>query len=235
MLSELLSPNITLYPVEPHLFSVYPESERAHDYDRAPAVYDSVIGNPWYNRLMWGYAISEYSSLVLPTLASATSGWVLDAGCGSLVFSAGVYADYRDRPMVMLDRSIEMLRAAKARLIRLNAYMPPNITFLQGDILELPFRPQSLSSVISMGILHVLDNAQGMVQELSRVLSPGGTLSVSSLVLGRWLGDRYLDVLHRAGGVAAPRTPADVLALFSGTGLATEHRVRGNMLFIHAR
>lgn len=236
MISELLLPGVALHSVEPHIFSVYPDSKPIHVYDQAVDFYDRVIGNSIYNRIFWGYSVSEFTDFIRMALASVGSGRVLDAGCGSLVFTAEPYSAYRDRPVVMLDQSIEMLRAAKSRLAKLCTGIPPNIVFLQGDILDLPFQPQSFITVVSMSVLHVLDDGRAMLGELTRVWDEAdGNLAVTSLVLGRAIGDRYLRFLRKKEGVADPRTAGEVVAFFSEMGLPTDHYVRGNMMFIHSR
>ena len=79
---------------------------------------------------------------------------------------------------------------------------PPNIVFLQADILDLPFQPQSFSTVVSMSVLHVLKDGRAMLGELARVWDrDGGNLAVTSLVLGRAIGDRYLRFLRKKEGV----------------------------------
>jgi SAM-dependent methyltransferase len=233
-LSDLLSPGFTLYPVEPHIFSVYPDSGPIHHYDQNVSFYDRVIGNRFYNRLMWGYGISEFPVFTETSLGHSKSGWILDAGCGSLVFNAETYARYAERPVLMLDQSIEMLRAAKSRLIGLNGEVPSNIVYLQGDILKLPFRQGSFSTVLSLSVLHVIEDMRSMLGGLWEVLAEGGNLSLTSLILGRTLGDRYLRFLHRSGGVAAPRHAGEILEAFSDMGIPADHYIRGNMLFIHA-
>lgn len=232
MISELLLPGVALYSVEPHLYSVYQDSEPTHDYDQAVNFYDRVIGNSIYNRIFWGYSTSEFTDFIRAAVGSAASGRVLDAGCGSLVFTAEPYSAYRDRPVVMLDQSIEMLRAAKSRLAKLCTGIPPNIVFLQGDILDLPFQPQSFSTVVSMSVLHVLDDGRTMLGELKRVWDEeGGNLAVTSLVLGRAIGDRYLRFLRTKEGVADPRTAGEVVAFFSEMGLSTDHYGCSRLLY----
>lgn len=234
-LSDLCSPEVVLYSVEPHIFSVYPESRPVHHYDQNVPFYDRVIGNRFYNHLMWGYSISELLEFTRAALASRTSGWVLDAGCGSLVFNAGIYAGYNERPVLMLDESIQMLRAAKSRLLGLCGEVPSNVVFLQGDILQLPFRPRCFSTVISMSVLHVIEEMRLMIEELFSRLGEDGNLSLTSLVLGRSFGDRYLRYIYRSGGVASPRNPDQILRIFSQLGIPSDHYLRGNMLFIHSR
>jgi ubiquinone/menaquinone biosynthesis C-methylase UbiE len=183
---------------------------------------------------MWGYDISELSDFTEITLDYRKSGWILDAGCGSLVFNAGTYARYSQRPVLMLDQSIQMLRAAKSRLIGLCGEVPSNVVFLQGDILHLPFTPQSFNTVFSLSVLHVIDNMHLMIGELWKVLKQEGNLSLTSLMLGRSVGDKYLRYLHQSGGVASPRNLRQILGVFSDLRIPTDHYVRGNMVFIHS-
>ena len=135
---------------------------------------------------------------------------------------------------MMLDQSIQMLRAAKSRLLQLCGEVPSKVVFLQGDILNLPFLAGSFSSVISLSVLHVIEDAHAMIGELWKVLAGVGKLSLTSLVLGRPLGDMYLRFLHRSGGVSSPRESSQVLTIFSEMGIPTDHYNRGNMLFIHS-
>ena len=98
----------------------------------------------------------------------------------------------------------------------------------------MPFLAGSFSSVISLSVLHVIDDAHAMIGELWKVLARGGKLSLTSLVLGRSIGDMYLRFLHRSGGVSSPRDISQVLTIFSEMGIPTDQYRHGNMLFIHS-
>jgi ubiquinone/menaquinone biosynthesis C-methylase UbiE len=233
-LLTLISNDVELYCVEPNIYSIYPDSTLINSYDQNVAFYDRVIGNRMYNRLMWGYWSSEFIDFTRTALTATTDGWVLDAGCGSLIFSAGAYVSYSECPVVMLDQSIKMLRAAKSRLVKKRGDLPFNIVFIQGDILKLPFKPKSFRTIISMNVLHVIDDAKAMVDELRKVLMDGGAIFLTSLVLGRSLGDRYLRLLHRSGGVALPRTQDQISAVVSEMGIPISHSIKGNMMFIRS-
>jgi SAM-dependent methyltransferase len=232
-LATLMRDSSSLQAVEPHIYSVFPPGKRTYSYDSKAAIYDLVIGNRLYNRFMWGYGIEAFASFCHAALTSATDGWVLDAACGSLVFTAGVYAQYAERPVVLLDQSLQMLKAARTRLVKLTGSVPPNVVFLQGDIRELPFLPQRFQTIIALNVLHVLQDAEQMMRELESVLMPRGTISLTTLVTGRPRGDRYLRFLHRAGGVALPRGASQVLAAVEAGNLrVTGHEARGNMLLV---
>ena len=230
-LETLLAPDVQLREVEPQIYSVYPPDTESQFYDDKAGFYDRVIGNPLYNRIMWGYSIKEFGAFCDAALNSSSESWVLDAGCGSLVFTAGSYAAYSARPVLLLDRSVGMLVAAKARLREAAGRLPENGLFLQGDILALPFRPNSFQTVISMNVLHILEDARGVLSELNRVRADGGSISASSLVRGRRWGSGYLALLHKSGGIATPRAAAELLDFCADLDIAMDGRVAGNMAF----
>ena len=230
-LSALILSGVSLRPIEPHIYSVYSRGEHTNPYDRMAAFYDLVMGNRYYNRIMWGYRTADFASFCHDSLVSSTDGWVLDAGCGSLVFTARAYASYSERPVVLLDESVQMLRAAKSRLVKLNGSVPPNMVFVHADALQLPFEPKSFRTIISMNLLHVLRDAKRVLLELENVLADGGTMSFTSLIANRRFGNMYLNLLGRMGQVVS-RTPDQLLAIFDELEMPTKHHVKGNMMFI---
>jgi SAM-dependent methyltransferase len=230
-LSEVLRTDVNVRLVEPHLYSLYPPGEKTNPYDQMGSIYDLVACNALYNRLLWGYSISEYHPLCLEALESSADGWVLDARCGSLAFTARTYASHYRRPIVFLDQSIKMLGAAKTRLAELMGGGPENMVFLHGDILELPFKPKSFRTVISLNVLHVLADAPRVITGLREALADGGTISLTTLVQNNRFADRYLRMLGRMGA-AVPRSADQLLAVFDALGMPVACRIRGNLAFI---
>lgn len=181
-LSEIIPKDVSLRLVEPHIYSLYSHGENTSSYDRIfGAIYDLVACNRFYNRFVWGYWTTDYHPFCLDALRSSTKGWVLDAGCGSLAFTAKTYINYSGRPVVLLDKSINMLMVAKSRLVKLSGKVPDNMVFLHGDVLQLPFKPKSFGTVISLNLLHVLEDVKKLLQELRNVLMDGGTISLTTL------------------------------------------------------
>ena len=232
-LSEILLPDVNLRLVEPHLYSPYAPGEQTNSYDDEGALsfYDKVACNRLYNRLVWGYDIGDFHSLCRQVLNSSTEGWVLDAGCGALAFTAKTYADYDARPVIFLDQSITLLRLAKQRIAQLTGGVPDNVIFLHGDVLQLPFRPKSFGTIICLNLLHVLPDVKGVVRELRRVLLDEGTIAFTTLIETNRLADRYLRMWARASELV-PRTAGQLLAIFEGLGMPITYRIRGNMAFI---
>jgi ubiquinone/menaquinone biosynthesis C-methylase UbiE len=231
-MSEIMSSDVSLRLVEPHIYSLYASDQSINSYDKMGTVYDLVACNRVYNRLLWGYWTSDFHSLCLQALTSSKCGWVLDAGCGSLAFTARAYAGYSERPVVLLDQSITMLRMAKTRLIKLSGSVPANMVFLRGDALDLPFKPKSFDTIISLNLLHVLQEVQKGLLGIKNVLADGGTISLTTLILNNRFADKYLHMLAKTGEVI-PRNADQLLEFFANLHMPIEYRIQGNMAFIH--
>jgi ubiquinone/menaquinone biosynthesis C-methylase UbiE len=232
-LSEILLPDVNLRLVEPHLYSPYGPGEQTNSYDEKGALsfYDQVACSRLYNRLVWGYDTGDYHSLCREALNASTEGWVLDAGCGSLAFTAQTYADYDERSVIFLDQSITLLRLAKERIAKLTGAVPDNVVFLHGDVLQLPFKPKSFGTIIALNLLHVLEDVAGVLRALRKVLLDEGTIAFTTLIETNRLADRYLHMWARAGELV-PRTASQLLTVFEKLGMPITYRIRGNMAFI---
>lgn len=230
-LAELMLSHVRLRLVEPHLYTVYEDVADKNVYDRMRPLYDRVMGNRLYNSLMWGYRITDFASFCQEALAASSDGWVLDAGCGSLIFTARTYAHDTRRPVILLDQSIEMLQAAKSRLLRLCGEIPSNVVFLHGDALNLPFHAGSFRTVICMNLLHVLPKVREAVLGLQKAGTDEGALFFTTLVADRKFGDRYMRLLS-GKGLIVPRTSHDIVRVFHDLNISIRYRVTGNMMFI---
>jgi ubiquinone/menaquinone biosynthesis C-methylase UbiE len=232
-LSKLLSENVTLRLIEPHIYSVIQDGVSTNFFDKMASFYDLVICNPLYNRLVWGYSVKNYDILTHNALTSSKDGWVLDAGCGSLAFTARTYLRYSERPVVLLDHSFRLLRIAKSRLTRLNGDVPANMVFLQGDALQLPFRPKIFKTIISLNLLHVLDDVRKVLLGFRNILTDHGTMSFTTLIENNRFADKYLYyVLGKAAGVV-PRKAHDLFEMFNDISMPVKFDIMGNMAFIY--
>jgi ubiquinone/menaquinone biosynthesis C-methylase UbiE len=232
-LSKLLGEEVKLKLIEPHIYSVCQDAQEDILYDKMAKFYDLVICNRFYNHIVWGYPIASYGALVYNALTSSKSGWVLEAGCGSLAFTAKTYAGYSERPIILLDKSLNLLRIAKSRLIQLNRKVPENLVFLQGDALQLPFKPQCLGTIISMNLLHVIPEIDKLVMGIKNVLKNNGNITFTTLVKSnRFFANRYLNFMGRMGE-AVPRSINQLLTTFNELGMPVQHQVVGNMAFIN--
>jgi ubiquinone/menaquinone biosynthesis C-methylase UbiE len=218
--------------LDDRLFSVLPEGTTGHLYDGRARAYDRMIGSRLYNRIAWGTSPAEYRRFARRAVQSAPGGWFLDAGCGTLLLTADAYLAAPTRPIVVMDQSLGMLQRARERVLGGGRRLPPHIVFLQGDLLDLPFRANSIRTVMSMGMLHLFPDAASVAAGLESLLMPDGALFLTSLVENRPLGDRYLRLLHRQGEVAAPRSASMLeAALRAALTRQLEYSVTGNMAY----
>jgi SAM-dependent methyltransferase len=179
--------------------------------------------------------MSDYVAFARQAAASDQAGLLLDAGCGSLLFTARAYLDC-PRAILACDQSLEMLRRARSRLMKFAGDVPDRIFLLQADLASLPFRPGSFSTAICMNVLHHLADAGSLVDGLKKLLTGGGHLYLTSLVKrNRLIGDRYLAALHRRGDFVQPRTGAELEeTLADSFGPGVNVRMHGNMAYATA-
>ena len=128
-----------------------------------------------------------WRKLVVEAVAPARGEMILDLAAGTGTSSEG-FAD-AGATVVPLDLSFGMLAVGKQRR--------PELSFLAGDALHLPFRNASFDAVtISFGLRNVEDAAAAL-SEMARVTRPGGRLVVCEFSTPTWppfrkLYDDYL-------------------------------------------
>jgi len=99
---------------------------------------------------------------------------VLDAGCGSGVHSLRVAkAGYR---VCAIDISGTMLQRARRHIEAVN--INAKVEFYQKDLTKLDFPDSSFRYVFSWGVIIHIPEAEKALDELSRVIEPGGKLAL---------------------------------------------------------
>ena len=231
-LSALILEKTILQSVEPHIYSVLPDDESGNEYDtQFGFIYDLIACNPIYNRLIWGYSVKIFPQIATDALGSAQEGNVLDLGCGSLAFTATVYGQYIERPVVLVDRSLKMLRMAKSRLIKQNGKVPGNMVFLHSDALCLPFQENTFTTIISENLLHCLRDTGILLEQLKNIISKNGKMYFTTLVKNNRFADKYLGALADSGKLIS-RTVADHKEILNQAGLAAKYETIGNIVSI---
>ena len=232
-LKEIVSENRTLRLIEDGIYSVLEDASHNHLYDRRAAAYDLIVSTRLYNRLMWGTSPSDYVMFARRAIESQTDGVHLDAGCGSLLFTARVYTESR-RQIIAFDQSLEMLRRARKRLLKLTGSAPSHVVLLQADLNDLPFRSQSFSTILCLNVLHQFASATELINNLNTLLASGGHLYLTSLVTNnRVMGDSYLKALYKAGEFVRPRSSEELEKLLDESlNQRLSYRTKGNMAFV---
>ena len=231
-LREILSRD-TVRLVDEDIYSVLPDSSHQHHYDRRATIYDLVVSTHLYNSIMWGSSPREYASFASQAINSSSEGILLDAPCGSLLFTARSYLQTR-RQIVAVDQSIAMLKRARKRLLDSAGSMPSNVILLQADLGDQPFRPGSFNTVLCMNVLHLFQDAEGLISNLNGLLTKTGCLFLTSLVSSnRFIGDAYLRALYRAKEFVRPRSSSELEKMMNDSGMREVIlSVKGNMAFI---
>lgn len=106
-------------------------------------------------------------------LADAPLGDLLDIGTGTGRM-AELFAEQADR-VVALDKSLDMLRVARAKLQRLPA---DSVELVQGDFAALPFPAQNFDTVLLHQVLHFAPDPSVALAEAARVTRPGGRIVI---------------------------------------------------------
>ena len=105
--------------------------------------------------------------------------FLLDMGCGEGRHSIGAYIETKAN-VLGFDLSIEDLKIAKGRLNDFDTNHIKSVCQFGGaDIISLPFADSSLDAVICSEVLEHVDSPQESVEELIRVLKPGGIMALS--------------------------------------------------------
>jgi ubiquinone/menaquinone biosynthesis C-methylase UbiE len=231
-LKEVLAENCAIRLIENGIYSVLPDPASKHHYDRRANVYDLIVGTRLYNSIMWGSSLLDYVAFARQAVASSNNGRVLDAACGSMLFTAPIYL-HCQRKIIAFDQSIVMLRRARGRLINLSGCVPEHVVLLQANLNELPFRPASFHTVLCMNVLHQFENAAALLASLKSMLAEGGHLYLSSLVLNnRFVGDVYLKALHATREFVRPRSNQELRKMLEGSlDREISYRVSGNMAY----
>jgi ubiquinone/menaquinone biosynthesis C-methylase UbiE len=98
---------------------------------------------------------------------------VLEVGCGQGPLSN--HLPSLGASMIGVDMSDASLRRAAEGRRELGNH---TLTLMQADAEKLPFADESFDAVVSFGVLHHTPDTDGSVQEVRRVLKPGGTATV---------------------------------------------------------
>jgi len=172
-------------------------------FDRIAPVYDVM------NRVMTAGLDRRWRRITIDETVRSGDR-VLDACCGTGDLAAAAHA--RGASVVGLDFSERMLERARRK--------DPGVEWVHGDMLALPFGDESFDAVtVGFGVRNV-ENLDGGLRELRRVLKPGGRLGILEITTPRgplapfyrvWF-DRVVPLLGKLipGGAAYTYLPASV-------------------------
>ena len=126
-------------------------------------------------------------------MPARSGGRILDVGCGTGVLLARLSASGDGTRLFGIDPVPEMLEVARRRL-------PAGVELREGSAEQLPYSDGAFDVVVSCSVFHYLADPLGALEEMKRVLAPGGTVVVTD-----WCADylvcriceRYLSAFRR--------------------------------------
>jgi ubiquinone/menaquinone biosynthesis C-methylase UbiE len=177
--------------------------DKSELFDEWPEKYDD-----WFTTPM-GLLVKKYESDLLLQLLKPKSGeLILDAGCGTGIFTLDILS-FGTR-VIGVDLSMPMLLRAeqKTRGYQFQA--------VSADISSLPFSENAFHKVVSVTTLEFIEDARGAMEELFRVTRKGGRMVVATLnSLSPWAERRKREAEkgHSLFRKAIFRSPDELLSL----------------------
>lgn len=152
-----------------------PTEHAAEQFKLADAAsYDHLIDS--FDDLTRKYT-QDIASQLIDWAAPATGDRILDVGCGTGVLTLGIAARANvSASVVGFDLSQPMLTRAAASAER--AGISSKVRFQQGDAENLPFGAAEFDRVVSLYALRHFPNPARALQEMLRVVKPGGVVVI---------------------------------------------------------
>jgi SAM-dependent methyltransferase len=141
-----------------------------------PVVYERWWRPAWGRVLMGplGPGMAGERRLAQELLEIAPGDTVLDIACGPGNFVRDFAGAVGRRGLVVgLDASPTML----ARAVR-DTKVAPNVAYVRGDAVRLPFRDGAFDAVCCFAALHFFDEPGAALDAMARVLAPRGRLAI---------------------------------------------------------
>jgi len=106
---------------------------------------------------------------------------VLEIGCGVGVVSAHLNMNYK-MDVVGTDLDQEQIKIAK-----IYNKMNENLKFIKADAIKLPFENNKFEIILSLWVMHHINDWERALKEINRVLKPKGFLIFSDLAYSKIL------------------------------------------------
>jgi ubiquinone/menaquinone biosynthesis C-methylase UbiE len=102
-------------------------------------------------------------------------GSALQIACGVGSSSSQLMRHFAPARLTAIEREVELVEAARA------THDPKRFEFLQGDVFSMEFGDESFDAVFNLADLHNYADWRGGLDELRRVLKPGGALIMEDM------------------------------------------------------
>jgi ABC-2 type transport system ATP-binding protein len=129
-------------------------------------------------------------------------GKVLELGCGTGLYTETLIKN--SDSILATDFSDEMIEMAKKKRGNLK-----NVKFQKADALDLEFEIENFDTVFMANLIHIIGNAEKLIQESSKVLKKGGSIIITSFAIDEMsffnrisMGYRYIKTFGKPSNEA---------------------------------
>jgi SAM-dependent methyltransferase len=139
-----------------------------------PLIYERVW-RPIVSRFFFGFSglsAEKERRMTLAALDVSRGDRVIDIGCGTGDYTRHLASASEAGLVVGIDASETMVAAAARR------GHAANLVYLRADAAALPFRDGAFDAVCTAGTIHMIEEPLSALDEMIRVLAPGGRLSI---------------------------------------------------------
>ena len=172
----------------------------------------------------------DEQAIALQMLELQPGDGVLDVGCGPGNFTRALARASGDGLAVGLDASRTMLDQASRE------HNPPNVRYVRADAAALPFPDATFDAVCCFAALYFIAEPQEAIDEMVRVLAPGGRIALLSSVSRGPLPAGAVDAVVRPLSGTRVFGRGDLTGALEQRGLtAIDQRLAGLAQFVSAR
>ena len=189
--------------------SLMNKEKKVHLFDEWPEAYDR-----WFITPIGSLVRKHEAELILNLLGPKPDEIVLDAGCGTGIFTRDILSS--GSKVIGLDLSLPMLKRAE---LKLKGYP---FRVILADMLNMPFRESFFDKVVSVTALEFIEDGKAVVDELFRVTKRGGCVVAATLnSLSPWASRRRIGAKERQSifEKAIFRSPDDLRSLVPAEGV----------------
>jgi len=204
-------------------------------YKTSKNIYDDVltqgsIFSKLYIKFFWnGTDDNEIARKILSYIPNDYEGSILDVPVGTAVFTAKKWASLTKAKITCFDYSKDMIEQAEKRLKSCG-----HISFIQGDVGNLPMENGTFDIVLSMNGFHAFPDKAKAFYETWRVLKEDGTFIACFYIKGKSKRTDWLvnNILSKKGWFSPPfHTETELKEILRNLYKNIELHIDGSMVY----